>query len=32
MNLRNISDVTQWFEILQTSTRSQTAMMTLTAR
>jgi mannose-6-phosphate isomerase-like protein (cupin superfamily) len=31
MDLRNISEATEWFEILQTSARSQTAMMTLTA-
>lgn len=29
MDLRNISEATEWFEVLQTSPRSQTAMMTL---
>jgi mannose-6-phosphate isomerase-like protein (cupin superfamily) len=29
MDLANIKDVTEWFEVLQTSKRSQTAMMTL---
>jgi mannose-6-phosphate isomerase-like protein (cupin superfamily) len=29
MDLSNIKDVTEWFEVLQTSKRSQTAMMTL---
>jgi mannose-6-phosphate isomerase-like protein (cupin superfamily) len=29
MDLRNIKDATEWFEVLQTSTRAQTAMMTL---
>ena len=29
MDLRNISEATEWFEVLQTSLRSQTAMMTL---
>jgi mannose-6-phosphate isomerase-like protein (cupin superfamily) len=29
MDLRNIDDATEWFEVLQTSTRAQTAMMTL---
>jgi mannose-6-phosphate isomerase-like protein (cupin superfamily) len=31
MDLRNISEATEWFEVLQTSRRSQTAMMTLAA-
>jgi mannose-6-phosphate isomerase-like protein (cupin superfamily) len=29
MNVRNISDAKDWFEVLQASERSQTAMMTL---
>lgn len=29
MDLTNISEATEWFEVLQTSKRSQTAMMTL---
>jgi mannose-6-phosphate isomerase-like protein (cupin superfamily) len=29
MDLANIKDATAWFEVLQTSKRSQTAMMTL---
>lgn len=29
MDLANIEDVTEWFEVLQTSKRTQTAMMTL---
>ena len=29
MNVRNISEAKDWFEILQSSGRSQTAMMTL---
>jgi mannose-6-phosphate isomerase-like protein (cupin superfamily) len=29
MDLRNIGEATEWFEVLQTSQRSQTAMMTL---
>lgn len=29
MDLANIGDATEWFEVLQTSKRSQTAMMTL---
>jgi mannose-6-phosphate isomerase-like protein (cupin superfamily) len=29
MDLANTKDATEWFEILQTSKRSQTAMMTL---
>jgi mannose-6-phosphate isomerase-like protein (cupin superfamily) len=29
MDLRNIDEATEWFEVLQTSPRSQTAMMTL---
>jgi len=29
MDLANIKDATKWFEVLQTSKRSQTAMMTL---
>ncbi|HEY2614483.1 MAG TPA: cupin domain-containing protein [Chthoniobacterales bacterium] len=29
MDLRNIGEATEWFEVLQTSKRSQTAMMTL---
>jgi mannose-6-phosphate isomerase-like protein (cupin superfamily) len=29
MNVRNISESEDWFEVLQTSKRSQTAMMTL---
>ncbi len=29
MDLANIKDVTEWFEVLQTSKRTQTAMMTL---
>jgi mannose-6-phosphate isomerase-like protein (cupin superfamily) len=29
MDLANIKDATEWFEVLQTSRRSQTAMMTL---
>jgi mannose-6-phosphate isomerase-like protein (cupin superfamily) len=29
MELSNIKDATEWFEVLQTSKRSQTAMMTL---
>ena len=29
MNVRNISEAKDWFEVLQTSERSQTAMMTL---
>jgi mannose-6-phosphate isomerase-like protein (cupin superfamily) len=29
MDLRNIDEATKWFEVLQTSPRSQTAMMTL---
>ena len=28
----NIKDATQWFEVLQTSGKSQTAVMTLKAR
>jgi len=31
MDLRNISEAKEWFEVLQTSQRSQTAMMTLAA-
>lgn len=29
MDLRNIDEATEWFEVLQTSKRTQTAMMTL---
>jgi len=29
MNVTNISDAKEWFEVLQTAERSQTAMMTL---
>jgi mannose-6-phosphate isomerase-like protein (cupin superfamily) len=29
MNVRNINEAEDWFEVLQTSERSQTAMMTL---
>jgi mannose-6-phosphate isomerase-like protein (cupin superfamily) len=29
MDLTNISEATEWFEVLQTTKRSQTAMMTL---
>src|SRR5205085_6785288 len=29
MNVRNIREATDWFEVLQTSKRTQTAMMTL---
>jgi mannose-6-phosphate isomerase-like protein (cupin superfamily) len=29
MNVANIKDATEWFEVLQTGKRSQTAMMTL---
>jgi|SRR6266496_142930 len=29
MNVRNINEAKDWFEVLQTSRRSQTAMMTL---
>jgi mannose-6-phosphate isomerase-like protein (cupin superfamily) len=29
MDLPNIKDATEWFEVLQTSKRTQTAMMTL---
>ena len=29
MDLANIKDATEWFEVLQTSKRTQTAMMTL---
>jgi mannose-6-phosphate isomerase-like protein (cupin superfamily) len=29
MNVRNIGEVTAWFEVLQTTKRTQTAMMTL---
>ena len=29
MDLRNIDDAEEWFEVLQTSRRTQTAMMTL---
>jgi mannose-6-phosphate isomerase-like protein (cupin superfamily) len=29
MDLRNISETREWFEVLQTSKRSQTALMTL---
>jgi mannose-6-phosphate isomerase-like protein (cupin superfamily) len=29
MDLANIKDTTEWFEVLQTSNRTQTAMMTL---
>jgi mannose-6-phosphate isomerase-like protein (cupin superfamily) len=29
MQLSNINDATEWFEVLQTSKQSQTAMMTL---
>jgi mannose-6-phosphate isomerase-like protein (cupin superfamily) len=29
MNVRNISETTVWFEVLQTTKRTQTAMMTL---
>lgn len=29
MNIRNIRDASDWFEVLQTSKRTQTAMMTL---
>jgi mannose-6-phosphate isomerase-like protein (cupin superfamily) len=29
MDLRNIDEATEWFEVLQTSARAQTAMMTL---
>ena len=29
MQVSNIKDATEWFEVLQTSKRSQTAMMTL---
>jgi mannose-6-phosphate isomerase-like protein (cupin superfamily) len=29
MDLRNIDEATEWFEVLQTSQRAQTAMMTL---
>jgi mannose-6-phosphate isomerase-like protein (cupin superfamily) len=29
MDLANIKDTTEWFEVLQTSRRTQTAMMTL---
>src|SRR5205085_12554521 len=31
MDLANIKDATEWFEVLQTSKRTQTAMMTLAA-
>jgi mannose-6-phosphate isomerase-like protein (cupin superfamily) len=31
MDLSNIKEATQWFEVLQTSKRSQTAVMTLAA-
>jgi mannose-6-phosphate isomerase-like protein (cupin superfamily) len=31
MDLRNIREAKEWFEVLQTSQRSQTAMMTLAA-
>ena len=31
MDLANIKDAKQWFEVLQTSQRTQTAMMTLPA-
>jgi mannose-6-phosphate isomerase-like protein (cupin superfamily) len=31
MELSNIKEATEWFEVLQTSKRSQTAMMTLAA-
>ncbi|PZR75848.1 MAG: cupin domain-containing protein [Chthoniobacterales bacterium] len=29
MELRNINEATEWFEVLQTSARAQTAVMTL---
>jgi len=29
MNIRNIRDASDWFEVMQTSERTQTAMMTL---
>jgi len=29
MDVKNIRDATDWFEVLQTSKRTQTAMMTL---
>jgi mannose-6-phosphate isomerase-like protein (cupin superfamily) len=29
MNVKNISDATEWFQVLQTTARSQTAMMSL---
>jgi mannose-6-phosphate isomerase-like protein (cupin superfamily) len=29
MDIKNIQDATDWFEVLQTSKRTQTAMMTL---
>jgi len=29
VDLANIKDATEWFEVLQTSKRTQTAMMTL---
>ena len=29
MNIRNIGETTAWFEVLQTTKRTQTAMMTL---
>ena len=32
MQLSNIKEATEWFEVLQTSKRSQTAMMTLAPR
>jgi mannose-6-phosphate isomerase-like protein (cupin superfamily) len=32
MDLANIKDATAWFEVLQTSKRTQTAMMTLAPR
>jgi mannose-6-phosphate isomerase-like protein (cupin superfamily) len=30
MNVRNVRQATSWFEVLQTTKRTQTAMMTLT--
>jgi mannose-6-phosphate isomerase-like protein (cupin superfamily) len=29
MNVRNVSDATEWFEVLQTGAQAQTAVMTL---
>ncbi len=31
MNIKNIADATEWFHVLQTQERTQTAMMTLEA-